>query len=119
MVRVQYGSCLSPFSHLLIRKTVSLRTPHLQRHPLPVQTIPTISSHPILPHLIPQERTNWTDEDTLIDSLGHGTFVAGVIAGCNAECRGFAPDAEIYAFRVFTNSQVGRIECLDTDRILS
>ena len=76
-----------------------------------------ISPHLISSHLIPQERTNWTNEDTLIDSLGHGTFVAGVIAGCNAECRGFAPDAEIYAFRVFTNSQVGRVERLDTDRI--
>ena len=40
------------------------------------------------------------------DNLGHGTFVAGVIAGQDAECLGFAPDAEIYAFRVFTDAQV-------------
>ena len=38
--------------------------------------------------------------------LGHGTFVAGVIAS-HKECLGFAPDAEIYVFRVFTNTQVG------------
>lgn len=53
-----------------------------------------------------QERTNWTNEDTLNDNLGHGTFVAGVIAGQDAECLGFAPDTEIYAFRVFTDAQV-------------
>jgi len=53
-----------------------------------------------------KERTNWTNEDTLNDNLGHGTFVAGVIAGQDAECPGFAPDTEIYAFRVFTDAQV-------------
>ena len=53
-----------------------------------------------------QERTNWTNEDTLNDNLGHGTFVAGVIAGEASGCLGFAPDTEIYAFRVFTDAQV-------------
>ncbi|XP_042376631.1 subtilisin-like protease SBT6.1 isoform X1 [Zingiber officinale] len=53
-----------------------------------------------------KERTNWTNEDTLNDNLGHGTFVAGVIASEDAECLGFAPDTEIYAFRVFTDAQV-------------
>ncbi|KAJ8749806.1 hypothetical protein K2173_013209 [Erythroxylum novogranatense] len=53
-----------------------------------------------------KERTNWTNEDTLNDNLGHGTFVAGVIAGQDADCLGFAPDAEIYAYRVFTDAQV-------------
>ncbi|XP_047970773.1 subtilisin-like protease SBT6.1 isoform X1 [Salvia hispanica] len=53
-----------------------------------------------------KERTNWTNEDTLNDNLGHGTFVAGVIAGQDEECLGFAPDTEIYAFRVFTDAQV-------------
>lgn len=56
--------------------------------------------------IISQERTNWTNEDTLNDNLGHGTFVAGVIAGEDSECLGFAPDTEIYAFRVFTDAQV-------------
>ncbi|XP_072977852.1 subtilisin-like protease SBT6.1 [Typha angustifolia] len=53
-----------------------------------------------------KERTNWTNEDTLNDNLGHGTFVAGVIAGEDAECLGFAPETEIYAFRVFTDAQI-------------
>ncbi|XP_044464197.1 subtilisin-like protease SBT6.1 isoform X1 [Mangifera indica] len=56
-----------------------------------------------------KERTNWTNEDTLNDNLGHGTFVAGLVAGQDAECLGFAPDTEIYAFRVFTDAQVWEI----------
>lgn len=52
-----------------------------------------------------KERTNWTNEKTLEDGLGHGTFVAGVIAS-SKECLGFAPDAELHIYRVFTNSQV-------------
>lgn len=52
-----------------------------------------------------KERTNWTNEKTLDDGLGHGTFVAGVIAS-GKECLGFAPDAELHIFRVFTNNQV-------------
>jgi membrane-bound transcription factor site-1 protease len=51
------------------------------------------------------ERTDWTNEKTLDDGLGHGTFVAGVIAS-SKECLGFAPDAELHIFRVFTSSQV-------------
>ncbi|CAI0390007.1 unnamed protein product [Linum tenue] len=62
------------------------------------------SDHPHFRNI--KERTNWTSEDTLNDNLGHGTFVAGVIAGQDDECLGFAPDAEIYAFRVFTDAQV-------------
>ena len=53
-----------------------------------------------------KERTNWTNEKTLEDGLGHGTFVAGVIASSSPECFGLAPDAELYIFRVFTNAQV-------------
>ncbi len=52
-----------------------------------------------------RERTNWTNEKTLDDELGHGTFVAGVIAS-SAECLGFAPDAELHIFGVFTKKQV-------------
>ncbi|KAH7440042.1 hypothetical protein KP509_04G088700 [Ceratopteris richardii] len=52
-----------------------------------------------------KERTNWTNEDTLNDNLGHGTFVAGVISSQDSQCLGFAPDAEIFAFRVFTDAQ--------------
>lgn len=52
-----------------------------------------------------KERTNWTNEKTLDDGLGHGTFVAGVIASTK-ECLGFAPDSELHIFRVFTKNQV-------------
>ncbi|XP_050538541.1 membrane-bound transcription factor site-1 protease isoform X2 [Daktulosphaira vitifoliae] len=51
------------------------------------------------------ERTDWTGDGTLDDGLGHGTFVAGLIAS-NSECFGFAPDADLHIFRVFTNNQV-------------
>lgn len=53
-----------------------------------------------------KERINWTNENTQEDGLGHGTFVAGVIASSSDDCPGFAPDAELYIFRVFTNTQV-------------
>lgn len=53
-----------------------------------------------------KERTNWTHEKTLDDGVGHGTFVAGVIASTWRECLGFAPDAELHVFRVFTNNQL-------------
>ena len=52
------------------------------------------------------ERTDWTDEKTAEDGLGHGTFVAGVIGGSYRDCPGLAPDADLYIFRVFTNNQV-------------
>jgi membrane-bound transcription factor site-1 protease len=48
------------------------------------------------------ERTNWTNEKTLDDGVGHGTFVAGVVASQDVECPGFAPDVELYVMRVFT-----------------
>lgn len=51
-----------------------------------------------------KERTNWTDENTLEDGLGHGTFVAGVIAS-QSECLGFAPDVDLHIYRVFTNDR--------------
>ncbi|XP_038070006.1 membrane-bound transcription factor site-1 protease-like [Patiria miniata] len=52
-----------------------------------------------------KERTDWTNEKKLHDGLGHGTFVAGVISS-TSECKGFAPDANLFIFRVFTNNQV-------------
>lgn len=52
-----------------------------------------------------EERTNWTAEDELKDTIGHGSFVAGVIASQHGACKGFAPDAELYLFRVFTSAQ--------------
>lgn len=53
-----------------------------------------------------KERTNWTNERTFNDGLGHGTFVAGLIVSSSKECFGFAPDAELHVYRVFTNNQV-------------
>ncbi len=70
-----------------------------------------------------KERTNWTDENTLEDALGHGTFVAGIynlisfvqyirfirlfkgVIASQSECLGFAPDVDIHVFRVFTNDR--------------
>jgi len=52
-----------------------------------------------------KDRTNWTNEKSLDDGLGHGTFVAGLIAS-SAECLGFAPNADVHVYRVFTNQQV-------------
>lgn len=60
-------------------------------------------SHPHFKRV--KERTNWTNEKTLDDGLGHGTFVAGVISS-GKECLGFAPDSELHVYRVFTNNQV-------------
>ena len=57
------------------------------------------------PHFKRSRRSNWTDEPGLGDGVGHGTFVAGVIASFK-DCLGFAPDAELYTYRVFTNDQV-------------
>lgn len=52
-----------------------------------------------------KERTNWTNEKSLSDEISHGTFVSGVIAS-SKECLGFAPDADLHIYRVFTNNQV-------------
>lgn len=52
-----------------------------------------------------KERTNWTNEKSLSDGISHGTFVAGVIAS-SKECLGFAPDADLHIYRVFTSNQV-------------
>ena len=61
------------------------------------------ADHPHFNNII--ERTNWTNENQLEDGLGHGSFVAGVIAGNFEECAGLAPDAQIHTFRVFTTAQ--------------
>lgn len=53
-----------------------------------------------------REVTNWTDERALDDALGHGTFVASVIAGADDGCAGVAPDADLHIFRVFTSGRV-------------
>ncbi|GAB0489090.1 hypothetical protein MMPV_000306 [Pyropia vietnamensis] len=52
------------------------------------------------------ERTDWTAEHSYDDSVGHGTFVAGLIAGSHPDCPGLAPAADLITFRVFTGAQV-------------
>ena len=51
------------------------------------------------------ERSNWTTEDSLEDLLGHGTFSVGIVAS-TTDCLGFAPDASIHTYKVFTNDQI-------------
>ncbi|CAF0822220.1 unnamed protein product [Rotaria sordida] len=59
--------------------------------------------HPHFPNIA--EVTNWTDEKSDHDTIGHGLFVAGVI-GSNSECLGIAPEAQLHIFKVFTNNQI-------------
>jgi membrane-bound transcription factor site-1 protease len=54
------------------------------------------------------ERINWTEDKQLHDGIGHGTFVAGVMCSASPKCPGWAPEADLYIFRVFTNNQVQR-----------
>lgn len=51
------------------------------------------------------ERTDWTSDGNLEDNVGHGTFVAGVVASISSQCHGLAPDAKLYIYRVFTSRQ--------------
>ncbi len=60
--------------------------------------------HPAIKKI--KERSNWTSDKTLDDTIGHGTFCAGVIASTDSMCLGFAPEVEIYTFRVFTSKQM-------------
>eukprot|EP00737_Agarophyton_chilense_P000968 gb/GEZJ01001079.1/.p1 GENE.gb/GEZJ01001079.1/~~gb/GEZJ01001079.1/.p1 ORF type:complete len:1070 (+),score=124.20 gb/GEZJ01001079.1/:537-3746(+) len=50
--------------------------------------------------------TDWTHQNTTHDTVGHGTFVASLIAGNNPACPGLAPHANLHIFRVFTGAQV-------------
>ncbi|PXF44477.1 Subtilisin-like protease SBT6.1 [Gracilariopsis chorda] len=50
--------------------------------------------------------TDWTQDNTTDDSVGHGTFVASLIAGRNPACPGLAPHANLHIFKVFTGTQI-------------
>lgn len=54
----------------------------------------------------PVVRTDWTGENVTADSVGHGTFVAGLIAGNHPACPGLAPAVHLHLFRVFTGAQM-------------
>ncbi len=63
-----------------------------------------VNPHPTLGDQVNEFMDPWDDsEDGLCDSVGHGTAVAGIIAGGHDDTRfmGIAPDAEIYSFRLF------------------
>lgn len=60
------------------------------------------------------EYTNWTNEPNSKDTIGHGTFVAGMFAsdpddgeaGGESRCpKGISPDVELHIFRLFTRKQ--------------
>ncbi|KAA8498503.1 Membrane-bound transcription factor site-1 protease [Porphyridium purpureum] len=52
------------------------------------------------------ERTSWTNESSTEDTVGHGTYVASLIASNHAMCPGIAPDSELVIFRVFQGALV-------------
>lgn len=95
--------------------------PHLTRHPfssgdlwmrgytgqgVSVAVFDTglLPDHRHFPNLV--SRTDWTGENTTTDHVGHGTFVAGIIAGHHPQCPGLAPGVRLHVFRVFTAAQV-------------
>ncbi|KAI6173224.1 hypothetical protein M3Y98_01059100 [Aphelenchoides besseyi] len=48
---------------------------------------------------------DYTDEGTASDTVGHGTFTAGLIGSTNRRCPGLAPDAELFIYKVFSHGQ--------------
>jgi hypothetical protein len=52
------------------------------------------------------EQRDWTSDKSIEDGVGHGTFVASMVAGTNPQCMGLAPDTEMFFFRVFTSRRV-------------
>lgn len=63
-----------------------------------------LPDHKHFPNLV--SRTDWTGENTTLDHVGHGTFVAGIIAGRHPQRPGIAPGVRFHVFRVFTAAQV-------------
>lgn len=51
------------------------------------------------------ERIDYTGENNPNDNIGHGTFVAGVVAS-QKECLGIAPDVNLFIFKVFDDNQI-------------
>lgn len=61
------------------------------------------ANHPHFANI--SDRINWTHDTTADDLVGHGSFVAGVVAGTSQQCPGIAPMSKIYMFRVFSTTQ--------------
>eukprot|EP00039_Didymoeca_costata_P005004 m.77620 g.77620 ORF g.77620 m.77620 type:complete len:960 (+) comp12634_c0_seq5:144-3023(+) len=61
------------------------------------------TNHPHFEYV--EEVTSWTDEGTGDDKVGHGTFVAGVVASKNQACPGSAPRSKIHIYKVFNRMQ--------------
>ncbi|CAH0480439.1 unnamed protein product [Peronospora belbahrii] len=53
-----------------------------------------------------KEKISWTHELKNTDTVGHGTFVAGVVSGTDAKCPGISPEAELFVFRMFTKERL-------------
>jgi len=49
---------------------------------------------------------NFTHDRNAKDTLGHGTFISGVVGSRNKDCPGIAPDAEVYVLKLFTVDRV-------------
>jgi subtilisin family serine protease len=76
------------------------------------------NSHPQLTHVTRGHdftTDEGSDETWTTDVISHGTHCAGVIAGAsNQGIRGFAPDAEVYALKVFPGGRFSAlIDALD------
>jgi len=46
------------------------------------------------------ERKNFSEDESELDEIGHGTHVAGIICGSQPPARGIAPRSEVYALKV-------------------
>jgi len=63
-----------------------------------------ISKHPALSV---KEWRNFSADESELDSLGHGTHVAGVIAANKGPCRGIAPGASLISCKALGHSGTG------------
>eukprot|EP00808_Paulinella_micropora_P008745 g27828.t1 len=53
-----------------------------------------------------KDRTSWVGSSDPRDEVGHGTAVAGIAAGTHPDCLGMAPEAHIYAYKIFNRQRM-------------